>query len=119
MEIRQGGLYWVELDEPIGSEPGYRRPCVVIQNNIFNQSAIRTVVVCMLTSNLNRTNLPGNVLLEQGQGEIKKASVVNISQIFTIDKKDLHEFIGSVSPQKMKLIISGINLLIQPMEIIE
>lgn len=118
MEIKQGNVYWIELDEPIGSEPGYRRPCVVVQNNVFNQSAIRTVVVCMLTSNLKRASLPGNVLLEEGQANVKKVSVVNITQIFTVDKNDLREYIGSISQQKVKQIIAGINILLQPMEII-
>ena len=117
MEIKQGDVYWIEMDEPLGSEPGYRRPCVVIQNNIYNQSLIKTVVVCILTSNLDRANLPGNVLLDQGQGGVIKASVVNITQIFTVDKNDLIEYIGSVSQQKMKQIVSGINGLLQPIQI--
>ncbi|MCX6056074.1 MAG: type II toxin-antitoxin system PemK/MazF family toxin [Chloroflexi bacterium] len=119
MEIKQGDVYWVELEAPLDSEPGYRRPCIVIQNNVFNQSSIKTVVVCMLTSNLDRANLPGNVLLETRQGGVKKTSVVNITQIFTMDKNDLDEYIGSITQQKMKQIISGINLLLQPMEIIQ
>lgn len=119
MGLKQGDVYWVEMDEPLGSEPGYRCPCIIVQNNVFNQSAIRTVVVCMLTTNLDRANLPGNVLLEQGNFGIKKASVVNITQLFTVDKKDLNEYIGSISHQKMKQIISGINMLLQPMEIIQ
>jgi len=119
MEVKQGDVYWIELDEPLGSEPGYSRPSIVIQNNVFNQSAIKTVVVCILTSNLEKANLPGNVLLEQGQGGVKKASVVNITQIFTVDKNDLGEHIGSITQQKMKQIISGINVLLQPMEIIQ
>jgi len=117
MEIKQGDIFWIEFDEPLGSEPGYRRPCVIVQNNIFNQSAIRTVVVCLLTSNMDRVNLPGNVLLEQGQGGVTKASVVNITQIFTVNKNDLIEYLGSIPQQKLKQIISGINILIQPMEI--
>lgn len=114
MEIKQGGVYWIELDEPAGSEPGYRRPCVVVQNDVFNQSALRTVVVCMLTSNLVRAKIPGNVLLEAGQGGLDKASVVNVTQIFTVNKTDLDFFIGSVPPKVLNQIINGINQLFQP-----
>jgi len=117
MEIKQGDVFWIELDVPQGSEPGYRRPGVVVQNNVFNQSAIRTVIVCMLTSNLTRANMPGNVLLEQGQGGVKKASVVNVTQIFTVDKKDLAEYIGNISQEKMRQVLNGIHVLLQPMEI--
>jgi mRNA interferase MazF len=119
MGIKQGDIYWIELDEPQGSEPGYRRPCVVVQNNIFNQSTLRTVVICILTSNLDRAKLPGNVLLEAGLGGLSKTSVVNITQIFTVDKNDLKEYMGTVPQQKTNQIISGINILLQPMEIIE
>ena len=66
--INQGDIYWVDLGEPSASEPGYRHPHVVVQNNIFNRSQIKTVVVCALTSNLKRAQAPGNVLLESGEG---------------------------------------------------
>ena len=67
MVINQGDIFWIELDEPSDSEPGYRHPHVVIQNNVFNRSRINTVVVCTLTSNLRRAAAPGNVLLEPGE----------------------------------------------------
>jgi mRNA interferase MazF len=70
--IYQGDIYWIELDEPIGSEPGYRYPFVVIQNNFFNHSRINTVVVCALTSNLKRANAPGNVKLKPKEGNLPK-----------------------------------------------
>ena len=117
MEIKQGELYWIEQDEPEGSEPGFRRPFVVVQNNVFNQSRIHTVVVCALTSNLRRGNAPGNVMLDAGEGGLSKASVVNVSQIFTVDKHELHEYIGVISSRKIDQIISGINLLLQPADI--
>lgn len=117
MEIRQGELYWIDENEPEGSEPGYRRPFVVVQNNVFNQSRIRTVVVCALTSNLRRANAPGNVLLDAGEGGLSKASVVNVSQIFTVDKHELHEYIGTISSGQIQQIINGINLLLQPADV--
>ena len=117
MEIRQGDIFWVEQDEPTGSEPGYRRPFVVVQNNLFNKSNIHTVVVCALTTNLQRAKSPGNVLLDAGEGGINKAAVVNVSQMFTVDKTVLEEFCGSLSANKTAKIIAGIQILIQPTDV--
>ena len=116
MEIKQGDLFWVDLGTPRNSEPGYRHPHVVIQNNLFNQSKINTVVVCALTSNLQRAKAPGNVLLHKGEGNLKKASVVNISQLITVNKSDLAERIGSLSSARTREIIEGIRLLIEPQD---
>ncbi len=117
MTIRQGDVFWIDLGEPEGSEPGYRHPHVVVQNNVFNRSRINTVVVCALTSNLKRAAVPGNVLLAKGEANLRKDSVVNISQIVTVDKTDLVERIGTLSPARLKQIIEGIRLLIEPKEI--
>lgn len=117
MNIKQGDIFWIDLGIPGGSEPGYRHPHVVIQNNLFNQSKINTVVVCALTSNLKRGKAPGNVLLKKGEANLKKDSVVNISQIVTINKSDLAEKIGSLSPTRIRQIIEGAILLIEPREI--
>ena len=117
MVINQGDVFWVELGEPSGSEPGYRHPHVVIQNNVFNQSRINTVVVCVLTSNLKRAEAPGNILLEKGEANLPKQSVVNISQIFTVDKQDLVEKIGMLSRKRVRQILDGIDLLLQPRDI--
>lgn len=112
--IQQGDIYWVDLDEPIGSSPGFRHPHVVIQNNEFNRSKIRTVVVCALTSNLKRASAPGNVLLEPGEANLPKQSVVNISQVFTVDKSQLVEKIGSLSSRRIRQILDGLQLLLEP-----
>ena len=117
MVIRQGDIYWVDLGMPSGSEPGYRHPHVVIQNNLFNQSKINTVVVCALTSNLKRAGAPGNVLLAKGEANLKRASVVNVSQIVTVDKSDLIEKIGTLSPQRVSQVTEGIRLLVEPREL--
>jgi mRNA interferase MazF len=117
MDIRQGDIYWVDLGIPEGSEPGYKHQYIVIQNNVFNASKINTVVVCALTTNLKRANAPGNILLKKGEGNLKKDSVVNISQIITADKSDLVEKIGSLSPSKVKQIIDGVKLLIESREL--
>lgn len=117
MVIKQGEIYWVELGKPRGSEPGYRHPHIVIQNNVFNISKIKTVVVCVLTSNLKRAKTPGNVLLEKGEANLRKRSVVNISQIYTVNKNDLVEKIGQVSEKRLLQILDGIKLLTEPREI--
>ena len=117
MVVNQGDIYWVELDEPSGSEPGYSHPHVIVQNNVFNASKINTVIVCALTSNLKRAQAPGNVLLEQNEGNLPKHSVVLVSQIFTVDKSQLGEFIGQVSERRVRQILDGIYLLTEPRNI--
>jgi mRNA interferase MazF len=117
MVIEQGEIYWVNLDEPSGSEPVYRHPHIVIQNNVFNASRINTIVVCSLTSNLKRGLSPGNVTLKKGEANLLKKSVVNITQIYTVNKDDLAEKIGKVTKNKFKEILLGINLLTEPREL--
>ena len=114
MVIKQGDIFWVELEEPSGSEPGYSHPHVVVQNNVFNASKINTVIVCALTSNLKRAQAPGNVLLEQNEGNLPKQSVVLVSQIFTVDKSQLGEFIGRLSEHRVRQILEGLYLLTDP-----
>lgn len=116
MVINQGDIYWVEVDEPRGSEPGYRHPHVVVQNNLFNRSQIRTVLVCPLTSNLKRASAPGNVLLEKREANLPKQSVVNVSQVFTVDKTQLDEYIGTLTAKRVREILSGIKLVLEPRE---
>ena len=115
--INQGDIFWIDLDEPSDSEPGHRHPHVVVQNNVFNRSRINTVVVCALTSNLKRAAAPGNVLLEPKEANLPKQSVVNTSQIFTVDKSQLGEKIGSLSSRRVHEILDGIGLLLEPREL--
>jgi mRNA interferase MazF len=115
--IHQGDVIWVDLDEPVGSSPGYRHPHVVIQNNVFNRSRLNTVVVCALTSNLQRAAAPGNVLLEAGEADLPKQSVVVVSQVFTVDKSQLSEPIGTLSKKRVRQILDGLRLLIEPREL--
>ena len=117
MVIKQGDIFWVGLGPPSGSAPGFMHPHVVIQNNIFNRSKINTVVICALTSNLKRAKAPGNILLSKGEANLKKNSVVNISQIITVDKSDLIKKIGSLSPPRIEQIIEGVKLLVEPREL--
>lgn len=115
MIIRQGDIFWVNLGSPKGSEPGYRHPHVVIQNDVFNASRINTVVVCALTTNLRRAQAPGNVTLNKEEANLAKKSVVNISQVLTVNKSDLKDKIGSLSSERTKEIIDGIKLLVEPL----
>jgi mRNA interferase MazF len=117
MVINQGDIYWVEVDEPTRSEPGYTHPHVVVQNNLYNQSKIRTVIVCVLTSNLKYADVPGNVSLEKGEANLPKASVVNVSQILTIDKTQLGEYIGTLSSKHINQILDGISLFLEPRDL--
>jgi len=117
MVINQGDVFWIDLGEPLGSEPGYRHPHVVIQNNVFNRSRINTVVVCALTVNLKRAAAPGNVLLELGEANLPKLSVVNVSQIFTVDRIQLGEKIGNTFGQTSARDSEGVRLLLEPREL--
>ncbi|CAN2040881.1 mRNA interferase [Candidatus Magnetomoraceae bacterium gMMP-15] len=116
MVIHQGNIFWINLGTPKGSEPGYKHPHVVIQNDIFNKSRIKTVVVCSITSNLIRADSPGNVLLEKGEANLSKQSVVNITQIFTVDKSRLVEKIGRLSSWRVKQILDGLKFLTEPQD---
>lgn len=117
MYIKQGDIYWIDFGIPSGSATGYRHPHVVIQNNIFNKSRLNTLVVCALTSNLKWAKAPGNVLLKKGEGNLPKDSVVNITQLETIDKTFLAERIGALPSSRIREIINGVKLLIEPREL--
>ncbi len=119
MVIHQGDVFWVDLGEPSGSGPGYRHPHVVVQNNVFNFSRLNTVVVCALTSNLTRAGAPGNVRLAEGEANLPKPSVVVVSQLFTVDKSQLDEYIGTLSRKRLGQILDGVYLLLEPRDIDE
>ena len=118
MVINQGDIYWIDLGDPSGSSPGFLRPFFILQNNVFNKSKIGTVIVCALTSNLARAHAPGNVLLNEGEANLPKQSVVNISQIFTVDKSDLQGYIGTVSAQRVAQILRGLQLITEPRDVV-
>jgi mRNA interferase MazF len=110
-EIRQGQVYWLDFGPTAGSAPAERHPCVVVQNDIFNRSAIATSVVCLITSNLSRAKAPGNVLLKKGEANLPKASVVNVSQILTVDMAELTECVGNLSGTAAAAVRDGLYLL--------
>jgi len=111
VNIRQGQIYWVDLGEPAGSEPAGFRPALIVQGNYFNRSAIQTVVVCLITSQLKREHIPGNVRLAKGEANLPKPSVVNVSQLYTLDRSRLESQIGTLSPERVAAVIDGIALL--------
>jgi mRNA interferase MazF len=111
MIINQGDIYWVPLEEPDGTEPGYTHPHVIVQDNVFNRSRITTVVVCALTSNIKRANAPGNVLLEAGEANLPRQSVVVVSQVSSVHKTQLCEYIGTLNQQRIDQILAGMRFL--------
>jgi len=119
MVIEQGDVFWLDLGDPTGSGPAYRHPHVVVQNNLFNRSRINTVLVCVITSNLKLANAPGNVSLKKGEANLPKPSVVNVSQLFTVDKSELVEKIGTLSLVRTRKILEGIQLFLQPRDVRE
>ena len=110
-EIRQGEVYWIDFGPSAGSAPAERHPCVVVQSDLFNQSGISTTVVCLITSSLIRAKAPGNVALQKGEANLPKASVVNVSQLLTVDKSELVERIGKLPAGTVDSIRSGLHLL--------
>jgi len=110
-------VFWAGVVEPSGSAPGYDRPYLIVQNNAFNSSRINTVVVCGLTSNLRRARDPGNVLLSPGEADLPEQSIVNISQIVTLDKSQLRARIGTLSSERVREVLRGMSLLLEPREV--
>ena len=109
VRINRGDVFWIEPDDSRGAVPSYSHPHVVVQDDVFNHSRITTVVVCALTSNLHRANEPGNVLLDAGEGNLPKQSVVVVSQVSSVDKARLGEYIGSLSDSRVEQILAGLR----------
>jgi mRNA interferase MazF len=110
--IGQGDVWWADLAEPSGSEPGFRRPVVVVQGDSFNRSDIRTVVAVPLTSNVRWGDAPGNVRLTARSTGLPRDSVANVSQIVAVDKAILTERVGKLSAAKLDLVLSGIDIVL-------
>ena len=110
--IAQGEVWWADLAEPAGSEPGFRRPVVVVQGDAFNRSRISTVVCVALTSNLRWAEAPGNVLLSARLTGLPKDSVANVSQLVTLDREALTERAGALPVKKLELVLLGIDIVL-------
>lgn len=117
-ELRQGEVWWIDDSEPQGSEPGYRRPWVVVQNNRTNATAIRTVLMCPLTTNLRLALAPGNVRLVSGEAGLPRESVVVVSGLSARDRHHLDERIGELTRARLAQVLSGIVLLLDPSEVL-
>jgi mRNA interferase MazF len=112
MVVNRGEIWWAVFRPPRGSEPGYRRPVVIVQTDAFNHSRIRTVVAAVVTSNIRLAKAPGNVLIEAGQSGLGRDSVANVSQVVTLDKSYLHEFAGAVPENILRRIDAGLRLVL-------
>lgn len=110
--VNRGQIWWADLPDPIASEPGYKRPVIVIQADEFNESRINTVVVVVITSNVRLAAAPGNVKLPKSKSGLSKESVANVSQILTLDKRFLIERIGRLDNHTMQELDEGLTLVL-------
>jgi mRNA interferase MazF len=112
-ELQRGEIWWADLPEPRRSEPGYRRPVLVIQADSFNRSRIQTVLVAAITSNLDLAGAPGNVMLPARSSGLPRDSVVNVSQVLTLDRSFLTEYAGTLPARLQGSVDSGLRLALQ------
>jgi mRNA interferase MazF len=110
--VKRGEIWWANLPVPGGSNPGYRRPVVVVQSDAFNRSSIRTVIAAVITSNMRLARAPGNVTLTRRQSRLSKKSVVNVSQLITLDRAYLSKRIGKLPPRKLTDLDDGLRLVL-------
>ena len=110
--MKRGEIWWASLSIPEGSGPGYRRPVVIVQADSFNRSRIQTVVVAAITSSIRLADAPGNVLLTRREGHLSKESVVNVSQLLTLDRSFLTERVGRLSASSMGAVDEGLRLVL-------
>ena len=112
MVIERGEIWWSELPEPVGSGPGFDRAVLIIQSEFFNESSMNTVIVATITTNLELAEMPGNIRLTQRISGLPKESVVNITQLFTIDRRLLKEHVGTLASRKMDQVDSGLKFVL-------
>jgi mRNA interferase MazF len=108
----RGEIWWASLRAPLGSEPAYRRPVLIVQADSFNRSKIDSVIAVVITSNLRLTQAPGNVPLTKRQSGLKRDSVVNVSQVVTLNKSFLTERVGRVPVAKIREVDEGLRLVL-------
>ena len=111
MVIRKGAIYWVDFSPGKGSEPIGRRPGLVVQNDILNDSKLNTVIMLAITSTMKFGELPGNVILRKGEANLPKKCVINTTQIKSVDKKSIKEKIGTLSKRRMDDVYDGLKLV--------
>jgi mRNA interferase MazF len=110
--IQRGEVWWADLGEPTGSEPGFRRPLVIVQADAFNRSRIATTIAVILTSNLRLLDAPGNVLIQAQEAELPRDSVANVSQVVTLDRDMLIERVGRLGNHTMIRLDHGLRLVL-------
>ena len=110
--MKRGEIWWASLPDPRGSEPGYRRPVVIVQADAFNRSRIQTVIVAAITSNMKLAAAPGNVRLTRKQSKLSRESVINVSQLLTLDRSFLTEKVGRIPPKPMEALEDGLRLVL-------
>lgn len=112
MVINRGEIWWADLPDPTISAPGYRRPVVIIQSDIFNNTNLNTLIAALVTTNLELGKMRGNILLKKNQSGLPKDSIVNVTQVFTLNKSLLLEFVETLSERKMEQIDKGLRLVL-------
>ncbi len=112
MVIGRGEIWWAALPAPRGSEPGYRRPVVVVQADAFNRSRLQTVIVAVITSNLRLADAPGNIRLTRRQSRLAKESVINVSQLVTLDRSFLARRVIRLTPKDLAQLDAGLRLVL-------
>jgi mRNA interferase MazF len=110
--MKRGEIWWADLADPVGSGPGYRRPVLVVQSRPFNESHLATVIVAIITGNLALAEAPGNVRLSKSESGLSKSSVVNVSQIITVDKNLLTAKVKSLPGAVVQRIDDGLRLVL-------
>ena len=110
--MKRGEIWWAAMPEPTGSGPGFRRPVLVVQSNPFNSSRITTIVVAVITSNLRLSAAPGNVQITKKESGLPKPSVVNVSQVVTLDRSLLTERVHLLSDRKMSNVDQGLRVVL-------
>ena len=110
MVVRRGEIWWASLPDPQGSGPGFRRPVLVVQSDTFNKSSIGTVMAAAITSNLERAEAPGNVGITRRQSGLRRKSVVNVTQLMTLDRRLLSRRVGALSPRVLARVDRGLRL---------
>lgn len=108
----RGEIWWADLGIPFGSEPGFKRPVIIIQDDSFNRSRIQTVIVASITTNLSLADAPGNVYLESEETGLPRNGVLNISQLSTIDRRRLTEKVSVLSQSSMSELDYGLKLVL-------
>ena len=109
MVIKRGDIWWASLPEPVGSSPGYPRPVLVVQSDRFNASDLNTIVIAVITKSMWLAEAEGNIFLTKAQSGLSHDSVVNVSQLFTVDESIVRDYVSSLSPKKIEQVNNGLK----------